>query len=219
MISQGDNLPGRGTGAPSDDEEVPGANATDQAGNDSDTGTSDTVASSRRSNAERHPVLFGFFGALLGALVGGLLSYLGSYAQAKAQLDSQASQILQDQKKEQRKKREKVYAEFTQAANAFAVETSQIITDCKDGKCSPRWNDWYDARAEYQAAINHVWVFGSEAAVAQGKQISSTLPASLWDPESDELHLHFESARFKIAYQGFQSVMCRELPAQPRSGC
>jgi hypothetical protein len=164
-------------------------------------------------------VLFGFVGALLGALVGGLLSYLGSYQQVKAQLETQASQMLEDQKKEQREKRGKVYEEFMKAANDFAVETSQIITDCKDGKCSPKWGDWYNARAEYQVAVNHVWVFGSDAAVIQGKRVSSTLPASLWDPESNELRLKFESARFNIAYQGFQAVMCSELPAQPRSGC
>jgi hypothetical protein len=213
------NSPDSRTSAPRDDEMTSEANAAGQAGSDSDSDTPDTAAPSRRRNAERHPVMLGFLGALLGALIGGVLSYLGSYQQVKAQLETQASQVLQDQKKEQREKREKVYGEFTEAANEFAVQTNEIITDCKDGKCSPKWDDWYGARADYQVAINHLWVFGSEAAVTKGKQVSSTLPASLWDPKSDELHLQFDSGKFNIAYRGFQSVMCRELPAQPRSGC
>jgi hypothetical protein len=163
--------------------------------------------------------LLGLGVALAGALIGGLFSFWGAWWQSHTQMEAQAAQNREDQKKEDREKRAEIYEEYLNASDAYAVETNEIITDCKDRKCSPDWGKWQTARHDYQGALNHVWVFGSDAAVAQTGMVSESLPQSLWVPSSDTLSLRFDAEKFTVAYQGFQSLMCRELPAQPRSGC
>ncbi|GGK13047.1 hypothetical protein GCM10011583_51260 [Streptomyces camponoticapitis] len=163
--------------------------------------------------------MLGFGVALIGAVIGGGFSYLGAWHQSRTQLEAQEAQGREDRKKEDREKRAEVYEGFLGAADIFAVKTNGIITDCNDGKCSPDWHAWQTLRAEYQGALNQVWVYGSDEAVTQTGRISAALPKSLWEPNADELHLTFESANFRTAYQGFQSLMCRELPASPRTAC
>ncbi|WP_328500583.1 hypothetical protein OG828_07685 [Streptomyces sp. NBC_00457] len=219
MTSQGDDstpVPGIAPAGDDDGDPNPG---TRQVRGNSNTSTTAPDTSSSQHSEDHRIVLIGFAVALIGALIGGVFSYLGAYQQARTQIESQSSQLFEDQKKEQREKRAEVYEEFLKAADTFAVETNKIITDCKDGKCSPNWGDWQTARYDYQGAVNHVWVFGSDAAVKQLVAVSGTLPESVWAPNSDELNLRFKSTGFTTAYNGFQSLMCRELPAQPRNSC
>lgn len=182
-------------------------------------GDSETPSLPSRRSEERRLALLGLAVALMGALIGGLLSYLGAWQQARTQIEAQAAQNREDQKKEDRERRAEIYEELLGTADVYAVETNKIITDCKDGKCSPKWGEWQTARYNYQGALNHVWVFGSNDAVAQTGVISASLPDSLWLPSPDTLSLRFDSEKFIVAYQGFQFLMCRELPAQPRSDC
>ncbi|MGQ4712323.1 hypothetical protein ACUN22_01420 [Streptomyces anulatus] len=176
-------------------------------------------ASASGTHDERRLIMLGFGVALIGAIIGGGFSYLGAWHQSRTQLEAQEAQGREDRKKEDREKRAEVYEDFLGAADVFAVKTNGIITDCKDGKCSPNWHAWQTSRAEYQGALNQVWVYGSDQAVTQTGRVSAALPKSLWEPSADELHLTFESANFRAAYQGFQSLMCRELPASPRTAC
>ncbi|WP_330355384.1 hypothetical protein [Streptomyces chartreusis] len=163
--------------------------------------------------------LLGLAVAFAGALIGGFFSYWGAWQQARTQIEAQAAQNHEEQKKEDREKKAEVYEGFLNASDTYAIETHEIITDCKDKKCSPDWDKWQTARSEYQGALNHVWVYGSDAAVSQTGLVSASLPASLWVPSSDTLSLRFNSEEFTVAYQGFQALMCEELPAQPRAGC
>jgi len=173
---------------------------------------------SQRSE-DRRLALYGLAGALAGAILGGLFSFWGSWQQARTQLEAQVAQNREDRSKEDREKKAEVYEEFLDTANSFAVETNKIITDCKDGKCSPDWDKWQTARYNYQGAVNRVSVWGSDAASDQMAELSETLPNSLWSPDSDSISLHFKSKEFSVSYLAFQSLMCRELPANPRKGC
>ncbi|MEV7655641.1 hypothetical protein AB0O39_15850 [Streptomyces anulatus] len=206
----------------SDDDEAALMPLNTSAGSNDDDSASTQAsngASASGTHDERRLIMLGFGVALIGAIIGGGFSYLGAWHQSRTQLEAQGAQGREDRKKEDREKRAEVYEGFLGAADVFAVKTNEIVTDCKDGKCSPDWHAWQTSRAEYQGALNQVWVYGSDKAVAQTSRVSAALPKSLWEPNADELHLTFESANFRATYQGFQSLMCRELPAIPRTAC
>ncbi len=93
--------------------------------------------------------MIGFGVALAGAVIGGGFSYFGSWYQSRTQIEAQISQNREDQKKEDRERRAEVYEEFLVASDVFAVSTNEIVEDCKDGKCSPNWNEWNSARSAY----------------------------------------------------------------------
>jgi hypothetical protein len=162
----------------------------------------------------------GFAVALIGALIGGGFSYLGAWQQIRSQEHTQTLQDTVERRKEDRDKRVSTYEEFINAADSYAVQTSEILATCKGkASCNPDFDKWDSARSAYQGAVNHVYVYGSDAAVSQSRRVSSTLPPSLWSPDPKRLKIFFHEADFTKAYDGFETLMCRELPADPRSGC
>ena len=123
-----------------------------------------------------------------------------------------ASQTMQQE-------RTAAYQTFETAANAYAVDTSSFVSQLEVcGKsCSISASAFDAARASFQAALNGVYTYGSDAAVTASSEVASALPPSLWSTSTRELT--FSQPSFANAYGSFLRVACRELPAQPRGDC
>lgn len=164
--------------------------------------------------------LIGVVGALLGSGITGVVAVL-----------IQGDELNEQRAAEARSERAAVYGSFLSAANEYAVETQELVSPCAraaerspDARfdCQPRFRGWNPARADYQGAINDVYVFGSDEAVDASEAVSAELPPALIGLDYSQAHLKLnvvDEAEFTDAYQSFLGVMCQEVSAEPRPGC
>lgn len=100
-----------------------------------------------------------------------------------------------------------------------AIET--VLSRLFGRQISPSCNASELARAShtYQAAINEVYVYGSEAAIRAEGLVSRALPPSLSGLSGRLTIRPVDETGFYSAYRRFQAVMCAEVPAEPRPTC
>jgi hypothetical protein len=155
---------------------------------------------------------------LLGGALGSYASLQGTEKQIRAEADRQVLQAKGQRIDEARKKRATVYAEYLDDANAYSVSVNAIIDDAlsKSAKVpADDVNKWMTARNKYQGGINQLYIYGSDAAWKAHELLASTMPSSLGKLTIAPI----DQSKFLAAYRGFQQVMCREVPAEPRDDC
>lgn len=188
--------------------------------NESNTADDDGEPSQKRAG-DRFPAWLSVAGVIVAGLLTAWAAYEGSRVGAQAQLKGQATQLHATLQDETRQKRASVYGNFLNAADSYASATDGLmISFVHCHPCTPDVAGFEKARAAFQGAINDVYVYGSAAAVAASERVAGTLPASLGNyGPVQKLTLIFNQAGFVSSYRSFQAVMCREVPAIPRSSC
>jgi hypothetical protein len=137
-----------------------------------------------------------------------------------------------------REKREQVYtayldaaAEYHYAARDYSSAHYRHYVDLSPGPTNgPRDEPIYiaaherfvTARSNYQAAVNKVYVFGSDRGWEAHERMAAVLPPSLGPygvtfPSPEDFVE--DQAEFTAAFQGIQVVMCEEVAPVARSNC
>lgn len=119
---------------------------------------------------------------------------------------------------EARQKRADVYQRFLNAANRYAVAARSAIAQCPS-KCTSPPDDYQNARYEFQASINEVYIYGSAEALKQSRGLAGTLPLAIGALSGEVTIEPVADADFRSAYQDFLTLICREAPATPRNEC
>ncbi|MGY0389166.1 hypothetical protein ACWZJV_19545 [Nocardioides sp. WG-D5] len=155
--------------------------------------------------------------AAVSALAGAAVGAGASIWIAHAQIDEQRAT-------EARERKAQVYSDYLNAANNFSVAAGRLTEELKTStqaerdKLTPNTpiiKNYYDARSNYQDQVNRVYVYGSDEAWKRHRTMAGVLPPSLQSYDIEKV----DSTKFLAAYQGFQEILCEEVPAQPRDGC
>ncbi|MDX6588107.1 MAG: hypothetical protein QOI31_2580 [Solirubrobacterales bacterium] len=167
--------------------------------------------------------------ALTVAIIGPAGVLAGTIVAGHFTTETQDQRFIEDREAESRAKRERTYEKYLRAANSYAVETTNALDElkrCADDQASSRPEveaceiaGFFSARYLYQGAINNLYVYGSQDAIEAEGAISATLPSSLGAISGDFKLAKVNDSDFRAAYQSFLSIMCRELPPDPRPEC
>jgi hypothetical protein len=159
--------------------------------------------------------VIGVGGALFGALIGGAVT-----------IRSARDQLDEARQAEARKKRAGVYAGYLNSSNRLVDALDSSLAECEERDSACAFHQILDgriasARTAYQAALNSVFVYGSDRANRAAGKISALVPSRFL--KSGRLSgfrpAEVDSEVYARAYLGFQRVMCREVSADPRAGC
>lgn len=165
-----------------------------------------------------------------------LSGYIGAKLGADTALEISRNEAKAESLQRSQEKRQKVYNGYLDAANQYSAATHRLSAVYRDslGKLADgrnkanesmphlvdAQNKFNAARSAYQDAVNDVYVFGSDKAWQEHKEMASLLPQSL---RSSEVLLPPppvpDSEAFIKAYQGFNEVVCLEVAPVARAGC
>ena len=159
--------------------------------------------------------------ALLGSTVGGVFGYRGA-------IDSQGRQAEEQRITDEREIRRSTYLDYLQAANSYhnaTVTLVNVVARSPDGSASlDAMGPWLTARSNYQGSVNSLSVYGSRSAWARHEAIAATLPFAVGFVDPDRLAEDLagfdrNQGNFRLVFNEFLGVMCRELAVTPRDGC
>jgi len=119
---------------------------------------------------------------------------------------------------EARAKRGDIYQRFLESANRFAVAALKAETECPRICPSPP-GEFQTARFEFQGSLNEVYIHGSAEALDKSRAVAATLPPSLGSLTGEVTITRVDGSLFTNAYREFLSILCREIPAKPRTEC
>ena len=198
-----------------------------------------TKRDDEKATERRHTLKLSAITALAG-IVGAVGGFAGSSLQVDAQLQNQQAQFAEQRAKEERDKRATVYLDFLDKANLYANATESsraCFNRAREAagpnarsfeigpECSKTIGTLAPTRHGFQGARNQVYVYGTQAAEDQAGLIAGYLPPAVGgQPESGLPELgtdfnNFDRLQFRKLYQDFQVIVCREVPAQPRTSC
>jgi hypothetical protein len=179
----------------------------------------------RETSRVLRTVIWSAVGSLIVAGIGAGSALLGAQISSDAAAETTRQQLLEARAKDAREKRSQVYAAYLAAANDYSVKTHRMFERFKEQAVAAKGksfkpdpavlNPYYAARSAYQHQVNQVYVYGSDEAWKAHRIVAAALPPSLGDLELEVV----DSDEFLVAYQGFQSVFCKEASAVPRVGC
>jgi hypothetical protein len=190
--------------------------------------------------AERSHDRFSVIATALVGIVGVVGTLAASCIQVDAQLQNQQAQFAEQRAKEERDKRATVYLGFLDKADLYANATESsraCFNRAREAagpdsrsfeigpECSRTIGTLAPTRHGFQGARNQVYVYGTQAAEDQAGLIAGYLPPAIGgQPESGLPELgtkfnNFDRLEFRQLYQDFQVIICREVPAQPRTAC
>jgi hypothetical protein len=160
------------------------------------------------------------------ALISPLLAYVGGREGVKASVDVQRSERESAQDQATRSERARVYPKFLEASNEYFLATQDAASEfarCKTKEpkqpCTAPFDlgSFLKPRADFQGALNDVYVYGSDSAWTTASALSGSLPSGVsnFSVQGFELHADDYTSRFL----NFLDVMCKELPTKSRKGC
>ncbi len=174
--------------------------------------------------------------ALLAAAIGLAGGLLGAHFGAAATITTQREQARENRQGEARTKRAKVYSDFLDAAESFASE-SRSLTDrihrrvssvgsvraaCRRAQScgipGTLFKGYSAARADFQGALNQVYIYGTQRGVRAARRVAGALPPARYEPRSLTIGDVDESV-FSRGYDGVLDTMCAEVSADPRPRC
>jgi hypothetical protein len=164
-----------------------------------------------------------FVAGIGGSAIGGAYAY-------KAATSTETAQATASRDAATQSKRGEVYLAYLDTANTYALASQKLSDDTRRiGKGTTAqqnydndYGPWQTARSKYQGEVNQVYVYGSNAAWAAHRQVAATLPLALGPDNVGEFTQALYGVdwkQFNAAYGDFLSVFCKEVPAEPRSGC
>jgi hypothetical protein len=164
-----------------------------------------------------------FIAGIGGSVIGGAYAYKSATSTETAQEAASRDAATQTRRGE-------VYLAYLDAANTYALASQKLSDDTKRiGKGTTAqenydndYGPWQTARSSYQGEVNQVYVYGSDAAWAAHQKVAATLPLALGPDNVGEFTQALYGVKwqqFNAAYDNFLSVFCKEVPAEPRSGC
>lgn len=78
----------------------------------------------------------------------------------------------------------------------------------------------YDSeRADYQGALNDVYLYGSRFGVRASGRLERALPPAVYSPDARGVGFSVDDAKFVAGYNAVLDTMCREVSANPRPTC
>lgn len=99
--------------------------------------------------------------------------------------------------------------------------TPEALERCTTGRC----RGYYAARAAYQpkradfqAALNDVYIYGSRNGVRAARRVAGALPQAL-ATRQPTFGAEVDERKYKAGYIALLDVMCREVSADPRPNC
>lgn len=176
--------------------------------------------------------------ALVG-IIGVIGTIWGSHISVDASIRNQDLQANEARAKEDRDSRKEAYFDFLKAThkygtsawnsskcfrpNGYSVNSKGELVYLDDD-CPELMKQLSTAGADFDAARNKVFVYGSESAEEQAKSISDHLPATnaiglLMEGRNVLVLETFSLDEFNRLYLQFDAIACREIPAEPRKTC
>ncbi|MEV0843625.1 hypothetical protein AB0I55_29280 [Actinocatenispora sera] len=217
------------------DDEMPRSDSTDPTSS-IDEPAQPTVSGVRQSTRRRVLGDASFLGnvvvalvALVSAGIGGAISGITSHESLQAQLKTERAQLDDQHATADREHRATVYKAFIDDANTYQLASDDVTnwldvhkTTFKKGATTnlpASFNKivshWLSTRHDFQGSVNDVYVYGSPEAWSAASLLAGTMP-----PATGKIVIRAVTyPAYNDRYNDFLTVMCQELPAQPRGSC
>lgn len=150
-------------------------------------------------------------------IAGSWIAANGAYDAALAEQKESRRTALE---KEARDKRAEVYMKYLEAANEYQLKNEKMMLSLEKMRSSSKpneldmeaYNVWLTARADYQGAVNEVYIYGSDEAWNSTRKISESLPRSIGSK------IEFESTNYETFREGYirflERIRCEVPPAR-----
>jgi hypothetical protein len=164
----------------------------------------------------------------------------GAYLGSRATIITSREAAREARLAESRTKRANVYSRFLDAAESFSFKTEAVTSAirhsvtragsvkaaCKQRRrgtaCGVRrslFNRQDDARADFQGALNDVYIYGSRRGVRAARRVAAALPPSVYNPDERIALDDIKQGKFAAGYSAVLDTMCAEVSPDPRPTC